>query len=236
MSRGLRRRRVASRVARPQKACSQARLRARGVALRREVDLSVASRPVSVARRSRRRAPPPRLRAASSSRLRVYIYMDASTWIFDIWHMDISVSQEELAPMPSTGPGLPAEFQGNYELFAIVTHKGRSADGGHYVSFVRQDSKQWLVFDDETVSETTTEHVMNLKGGGDEHMASQSCDMQWSGMKCPTPPSHDGSVMEWNGMECLTPPFRRAHGESCDTHAPFQGLASSHVQWAAAET
>ena len=25
---------------------------------------------------------------------------------------------------------------GNYELVAIVTHKGRSADGGHYVSWV----------------------------------------------------------------------------------------------------
>ena len=25
---------------------------------------------------------------------------------------------------------------GNYELVAIVTHKGRSADGGHYVGWV----------------------------------------------------------------------------------------------------
>lgn len=25
---------------------------------------------------------------------------------------------------------------GNYELVAVVTHKGRSADGGHYVSWV----------------------------------------------------------------------------------------------------
>jgi ubiquitin carboxyl-terminal hydrolase 14 len=25
---------------------------------------------------------------------------------------------------------------GNYELIAIVTHKGRSADGGHYVAWV----------------------------------------------------------------------------------------------------
>ena len=34
------------------------------------------------------------------------------------------------------GPGLPKDFQGQYELFAIVTHKGRDADGGHYmVSF-----------------------------------------------------------------------------------------------------
>ena len=34
------------------------------------------------------------------------------------------------------GPGLPKDFQGQYELFAVVTHKGRDADGGHYmVSF-----------------------------------------------------------------------------------------------------
>jgi len=25
---------------------------------------------------------------------------------------------------------------GNYELVAVVTHKGRSADGGHYVGWV----------------------------------------------------------------------------------------------------
>lgn len=31
------------------------------------------------------------------------------------------------------GPGLPAEFQGRYELFGVVTHKGRDADGGHYM-------------------------------------------------------------------------------------------------------
>jgi uncharacterized UBP type Zn finger protein len=25
-----------------------------------------------------------------------------------------------------------------YELFAVVTHKGRDADGGHYVAWVRE--------------------------------------------------------------------------------------------------
>ena len=32
---------------------------------------------------------------------------------------------------PPVGPGLPHDFQGLYELFAVVTHKGRDADGGH---------------------------------------------------------------------------------------------------------
>ena len=68
--------------------------------------------------------------------------------------------------------GLPADFMGNYEIFAIVTHKGRSADGGHYIGWVRQDPTKWLVFDDDFVSESNTEFVINnLKGGGDEHMA-----------------------------------------------------------------
>lgn len=43
------------------------------------------------------------------------------------------------------GPGMPADFQGNYELFAVVTHKGRFADGGHYMGWVRQEGDNWLV-------------------------------------------------------------------------------------------
>lgn len=79
------------------------------------------------------------------------------------------------------GYGLPDGFTGLYELFAVVTHKGRSADSGHYIAFVRRnaagadgkgDRNTWLVFDDDAVSEATTEWVIaNLKGGGDEHMA-----------------------------------------------------------------
>ncbi len=36
-------------------------------------------------------------------------------------------------------PSLPDGFQGLYELFAVVTHKGRSADSGHYMGWVRRD-------------------------------------------------------------------------------------------------
>jgi ubiquitin carboxyl-terminal hydrolase 14 len=69
------------------------------------------------------------------------------------------------------GPGMPADFQGNYELFAIVTHKGRLADGGHYMGWVRQEGDDWLVFNDDEVSPCKTEQVMLLKGGGDSDMA-----------------------------------------------------------------
>jgi ubiquitin carboxyl-terminal hydrolase 14 len=83
------------------------------------------------------------------------------------------------------GPGLPKDFQGYYELFAVVTHKGRDADGGHYMSWVKaatqgevqkiadtdEDNEDWFVFDDDEVSPCKTEDVLKLKGGGDWHMS-----------------------------------------------------------------
>lgn len=60
---------------------------------------------------------------------------------------------------------------GRYELFGIITHQGRTAEGGHYVAWVKRDEKKWLVFDDETVAEVDAERVKELYGGGDWHMA-----------------------------------------------------------------
>ncbi|KAL7530810.1 hypothetical protein ACHAXR_006639 [Thalassiosira sp. AJA248-18] len=91
------------------------------------------------------------------------------------------------------GPGLPPNFQGLYELFAVVTHKGRDADGGHYMGWVKadnsdsrkkrgaaavekiadteEDNDDWFVFDDDEVSPCKTEDILKLKGGGDWHMS-----------------------------------------------------------------
>ena len=33
---------------------------------------------------------------------------------------------------------------GNYQLVAVVTHKGRSADGGHYIGWVHAGGEDWL--------------------------------------------------------------------------------------------
>lgn len=90
-------------------------------------------------------------------------------------------------PLGVVGPGLPERFQGIYELFAVVTHKGRNADGGHYMGWVKADSSRqskaekiadtdemnedWYVFDDDEVSPCKTEDVLKLKGGGDWHMS-----------------------------------------------------------------
>jgi len=100
----------------------------------------------------------------------------------------------EPEPMPPVGPGLPSDFMGQYELFAVVTHKGRDADGGHYMGWVKaaslsakpaisqgpkrekigdtdEDNDDWFVFDDDEVSPCKTEDILKLKGGGDWHMS-----------------------------------------------------------------
>jgi len=97
----------------------------------------------------------------------------------------LALSMEE--EQPPVGPGLPNEFQGVYELFAVVTHKGRDADGGHYMAWVKAQNtsgkeaekiadtdevnEDWFVFDDDEVSPCKTEDVLKLKGGGDWHMS-----------------------------------------------------------------
>ena len=37
-------------------------------------------------------------------------------------------------PNPNTNPSLT-----RYELFAIITHQGRTAEGGHYVAWVKKN-------------------------------------------------------------------------------------------------
>jgi len=68
---------------------------------------------------------------------------------------------------------------GSFELQSVVSHQGRSADGGHYVGWTiaeKADGKkvkedEWLLFDDETVSERPDKAV-DLGGGRlDTHIA-----------------------------------------------------------------
>jgi len=64
---------------------------------------------------------------------------------------------------------------GIYDLWAVLTHQGRTLQGGHYVAFVRQsaDENDWLLFDDEKVSSKKSIDVKNLSGAGgaDSHIA-----------------------------------------------------------------
>jgi ubiquitin carboxyl-terminal hydrolase 14 len=60
---------------------------------------------------------------------------------------------------------------GYYVLQAVLTHKGRSSNSGHYVGWVRQKGETWLKCDDDEVSPVHEEDVMKLSGGGDWHTA-----------------------------------------------------------------
>merc|ERR1719171_1347200 len=73
---------------------------------------------------------------------------------------------------------------GYYELVAILSHKGRTADGGHYVGWAlhkKADGKElkddrWICFDDDTVTYTYFKEMCGqgteLQGGkADTQMA-----------------------------------------------------------------
>ncbi|CAC9517264.1 ubiquitin carboxyl-terminal hydrolase [Leishmania donovani] len=59
---------------------------------------------------------------------------------------------------------------GYYDLCGVISHKGRSADGGHYVYWGKKADK-WLVYDDEHVAAVSEEDVKRLRGVGEAHIA-----------------------------------------------------------------
>ena len=78
-----------------------------------------------------------------------------------------------------------------YELFGVITHQGRTAEGGHYVAWVKKDHKTWLVFDDETVAEFPADRIKELHGGGDWHMAYMCFYRKMDGLQLPDPPKEE---------------------------------------------
>jgi len=60
---------------------------------------------------------------------------------------------------------------GRYQLISVLTHQGRSSESGHYIGWVHKKDDKWLKYDDDTVTMVTTNEVLELKGGGDWHMA-----------------------------------------------------------------
>ncbi|RZC68231.1 hypothetical protein C5167_031496 [Papaver somniferum] len=70
----------------------------------------------------------------------------------------------------STSKG-EGQLTGVYELVSVLTHKGRSADLGHYVAWVKQESGMWIQFDDEEAILRCEEDITNLSGGCDWHTA-----------------------------------------------------------------
>ncbi|OEL26989.1 Ubiquitin carboxyl-terminal hydrolase 6 [Dichanthelium oligosanthes] len=69
-------------------------------------------------------------------------------------------------------PSVPKkQLTGVYDLVAVLTHKGRSADSGHYVGWVKQDDGKWIEYDDDNPNIRKEEDILKLSGGGDWHMA-----------------------------------------------------------------
>mmetsp|Transcript_56951 Transcript_56951/g.83558 ORF Transcript_56951/g.83558 Transcript_56951/m.83558 type:complete len:513 (-) Transcript_56951:587-2125(-) len=59
-----------------------------------------------------------------------------------------------------------------YQLTGVLTHKGDSADGGHYVAWIRKDDGKWFLFDDDKVSEVKADRIKLLEGvSAMDHMA-----------------------------------------------------------------
>ncbi|EMG46597.1 Ubiquitin carboxyl-terminal hydrolase [Candida maltosa Xu316] len=62
-----------------------------------------------------------------------------------------------------------------YELNAVITHAGASADGGHYKAYVKDptdlDGDRWWLFNDDKVSSVNKEKIETLAGGGESDAA-----------------------------------------------------------------
>mmetsp|Transcript_9345 Transcript_9345/g.15231 ORF Transcript_9345/g.15231 Transcript_9345/m.15231 type:complete len:505 (-) Transcript_9345:3787-5301(-) len=86
--------------------------------------------------------------------------------------LQLSMQEKDQAMSDATaGIGIPKNFRGVYELFAVLTHKGRASDSGHYMGWVKQQDGDWICFDDETASRCKEEDIGQLSGGGDYDMA-----------------------------------------------------------------
>ncbi|KAL8466102.1 hypothetical protein ACS0TY_035277 [Phlomoides rotata] len=68
-------------------------------------------------------------------------------------------------------PEKEKQLTGIYDLVAVLTHKGRSADSGQYVAWVKQENGKWILFDDENLVLQREDDITRLSGGGDWHMA-----------------------------------------------------------------
>lgn len=97
------------------------------------------------------------------------------------------------APGPSTSGGHAGPFTGRYKLSAVLTHKGRSADSGHYVAWVAQADGTWALFDDDKIIPKAQEDVLALSGGGDWHMAYL---IMYSAVRAPAGAAKGGAAAE----------------------------------------
>ncbi|CAJ0580979.1 unnamed protein product, partial [Mesorhabditis spiculigera] len=94
---------------------------------------------------------------------------------YDSQHKMAVDSNEKAHP----GEALPFSFENDpgsnnsayYELQAVITHKGRAANSGHYVAWIRLEEEKWVKCDDDEVTPVHIDEVKKLSGGGDWHTA-----------------------------------------------------------------
>ncbi len=81
--------------------------------------------------------------------------------------------KEEISYAPySFENDLGSNNSGYYDLIAVLTHKGRSSNSGHYVGWAKNEkTNAWHMYDDEDVSPVGEEEILKLSGGGDWHTA-----------------------------------------------------------------
>eukprot|EP00124_Ichthyophonus_hoferi_P001959 Ihof_evm2s119 gene=Ihof_evmTU2s119 len=102
-------------------------------------------------------------------------FLDANQKILDKKVADAKANADDSASMEVDNKTVTHSYDfeddvgsnnsGYYELGAVLTHQGRSADSGHYVAWVREKGDKWLKFDDDKVSPVTEEEVLKLSGG-----------------------------------------------------------------------
>ncbi|CAJ0562819.1 unnamed protein product, partial [Mesorhabditis spiculigera] len=84
----------------------------------------------------------------------------------------VDEADEKGIPLPYSFPDdHGSNNSGFYDLQAVITHKGRSAQAGHYVAWVRMAEDKWVKCDDDEVTPVHVEDVKKLSGGGDYHTA-----------------------------------------------------------------
>ena len=84
---------------------------------------------------------------------------------------DIKKKEEEEKVEIEEEIKLEGNSTGWYELYALVTHKGRNANSGHYVGWIKQDDGRWIKYDDDKATEVSEDEIKKLSGGGDWHLS-----------------------------------------------------------------
>jgi len=91
--------------------------------------------------------------------------------------VEMKDKDEDVDMPPASAVGVEYVDTGYYELVGIISHKGRTGDGGHYVGWTfnkkgdvkEKTDDQWICYDDETVSCHNWKNItgidIDLQGG-----------------------------------------------------------------------